>query len=178
MIAFRLIRISKWILIVIGLITLAIIIKSCKDDDLPCNGYLHDLPERNHDKVTIQQGIWGDIWFWEGDFMPVCMTGTITPIVREVLIHELTHTDDVVRTSNPYGAFYDEINTNLISTVWSDNDGYFEVDLPVGHYSLFVVEDTMFYSNSSDGQGNLSPVEVKDNEVAEIRFDITYKTLW
>lgn len=175
---FRLIRISKRILIVVGLISLAIIINSCKDDDMPYNGCLHDLPERNHDKVTIQQGIWGDIWFWEGDFMPVCMNGTITPVVREVRIHELTHTDYVVRTSRPYSAFYDEINTKLISTVCSDSDGFFEVNLPVGHYSLFVVEDTLFYSNSSDGYGNLSPVEVKDNEVVEIRFDITYKALY
>ena len=146
---------------------------SCKKDKLICTGHMNYFPERNHDKVTIKKGIWGDIWFWEGDFMPFGM-GTITPVSRDVRIHELTKLDDVVRTTYPYSAFYDRINTTLICSTRSDSYGFFEVELPTGSYSIFVVEDSLFYSNSYDGQGNIYPFFVDSGEVTGIRFDITY----
>jgi hypothetical protein len=58
--------------------------------------------------------------------------------------------------------------------VSSDDAGFFEVALAPGSYSLFVVEDTLLYSNVIYESGNVFPVEVVSGGVAEVRFDITY----
>ncbi len=151
---------------------LCLLIVSCENEYL-CGPV--KTPERNDDKVTIDQGIWGDVWYMEGNFMPVCPSGTVTAVAREIRIHVLTHMDDVTEGPIAYAPFYSEINTDLVATVWSGSDGFFEVELPPGEYSLFVVEDTLFYANRFDGLGHINPVEVLENEVAEILFEINYE---
>ena len=146
---------------------------SCEDDSLCIRPV--DCPERNDDKVSIEQGIWGDVWFSEGDFMPVCPSGTITAVAREIRVHLLTTFDDVVVAPDANTSFYSEINSDLVATTWSGNDGFFEVELPPGQYSIFVVEDTLFYANSGDGAGNINPIEVFENEVSEILININYE---
>ena len=155
---------------------LFITVLGCSDNNSLCKKEWppKSIPERSDGKVTIEQGIWGDVWFWEGDFMPICGSGTITPVSREIRIHELTNLDDVIRAPED-PTFYAEINTALVVTTWSDRDGFFEVVLPPGKYSVFVVEDTLFYANRFDGVGNIFPVEVYDGQATGIQFDITYK---
>ena len=46
-------------------------------------------PPRSTEKVSIEQGLWGDIWFWKGNFMPVSR-GQICRVKRTVYIYELT----------------------------------------------------------------------------------------
>ena len=152
---------------------------SCEDKG-PCGSGWRpvDVPDRNDDKVTIEQGIWGDVWFLEGDFMPMCPSGTITPVAREIRVHVLTHRDDVVEGPIAYAPFYSEINSDLVATIYSGTDGFFEVELPPGQYSLFVVEDTLFYAYRFDGQGHINPVEVLEDEVTEILFNIDYEATY
>jgi hypothetical protein len=130
-------------------------------------------PARNDDCVTIAEGLWGDVWFWDGDFMPVCPDGTVTPAIREIRIHELATLDDV--TPGPRAAFYAEVNTPLVATVQSDRLGFFQAELPPGTYSVFAVEDTLLYSNGYGGAGEICPVEVLPGQVTAIRFDITWR---
>ena len=121
--------------------------------------------------VTIEQGVWGDVWFWEGDFMPGCPTGTVEGVSRELRIHELASLDQV----DQVGAFYEAVRTPLVAAVQSDELGFFEIELDPGTYSIFSVEDTLFYCSRGDGQGNLCPLVVREGEVTGIRFDIWYK---
>lgn len=136
-------------------------------------------PQRNNDKVTISQGLWGDVWFWEGDFMPMispsCASGTITAVVREIYIHELTTFDDVDEESP---TFYSSINTPLIAVAQSDTDGFFEVELSPGSYSVFAKEGDLYYANGFGHYGEIYPIEVVLNNLTEIRFDITYLSSW
>jgi hypothetical protein len=172
-------KISRQLLRVCFLACLIALATSCEDDTMCGSGWRPvAVPERNDDQVTIEQGIWGDVWFLEGDFMPMCPSGTITPVVREIRVHSLTHRDDVVDGPNPYAPFYSEIHTDLIATIYSGTDGFFEVQLPPGQYSLFVVEDTLFYANRFDGTGHINPVEVLENEVTEILFEIDYEAAY
>jgi hypothetical protein len=147
-----------------------------EDSASPC-GLDYDapiMPERNDDRVTISQGVWGDVWYWEGNFMPVCPTGTVQAVVREMRIHALASSSDVEHTE--HGAFYSKVNTPLIATVWSGSNGFFQATLPAGTYSVFAVEqDSLLYANGFDGEGHIYPVEVKDGKAAGIRFDITYR---
>jgi hypothetical protein len=143
----------------------------CGDDWSPV-----EYPNRNGDRVSIPQGVWGDVWFWEGNFMPVCPTGSVAGVGREMRIHELTSRNDVEMEG--VGPFYSEIRTPLVSTVWSDADGFFQVSLPAGRYSVFSVEDTLFYANRFDGNGHIFPVQVVGDSVTGVRFDITYRAAY
>ena len=144
------------------------------DEEFVCPG--DRLPQRNHHKVTIEQGIWGDVWFWEGDFMPPCPTGTVTAVSREMRIHELAGLDDVDPPG--YGRFYSAVHTPLVAVVQSGENGFFEVALEPGHYSIFAVEDTLLYANWFAGGGNINPVTVDPGAVTGITFDITYLLTW
>jgi hypothetical protein len=124
----------------------------------------------------MEQGIWGDVWFWEGDFMPPFPQGTVTAVSRELRIHALTGVDDV--EPEGYCTFYASVSTELIATAWSDTNGFFEVELEPGWYSLFAVEDTFFYASLFGGGGLIWPVEVAEDEVTETRFDINYLMTW
>ena len=135
-----------------------------------------EYPPHNEDLVTIDQGVWGDVWFWEGDFMPPCPTGTVTAVSREMRIHELAGLDDVDPPG--YGRFYSAVHTPLVAVVESGSNGFFEVALEPGHYSIFAVEDTLLYANWFAGGGNINPVTVDPGEVTGITFDITYLSTW
>jgi len=130
-------------------------------------------PSDTSDQVTISQGVWGNVWLWEGDFQPIEPSGTITPVVREIFVHTLTPLDSVDQVG--YSAFYYEIHTPLVTTTESNITGFFEVELPPGQYSFFVKEDSLFYANLFDGQGNILPATVAEDSVTKVQIDITYK---
>jgi hypothetical protein len=104
------------------------------------------LPPTNERKVTITQGIWGDVWFWQGVFnYGICAsTGTVTPVARELRIHEFTRTDQLDYDPDT-PAFFTAIRSPLVATVHSDETGFFQIELPPGQYSIFVVEDNLFF---------------------------------
>jgi hypothetical protein len=142
----------------------------------PCR-HAAELPARNGAKLSISQGIWGDVWFWAGNFQPICISGTVTPVSREVLVHALTPYDSVV-VADLGPTFYSEVHTPLIATAWSDSSGFFQVELAPGTYSIFVREDSLYYANGFDGQSNVWPVVVAADSVSGIRFDINYASAW
>ena len=161
----RIIKISLSIFLVVTLIFSI----SCNDSVSP------EVPIDNEHKVTINQGAWGNVRFWKGDFMPMydeSSGGTITPVVRDIYIHVATTGDMVDRIE--YTTFYTSINSKLIAVSQSDNDGFFQVKLAPGKYSFFVMEDSKFYANGNDGFGHILPAEVFEDSVTQIDIDITY----
>lgn len=133
-------------------------------------------PPDTSDQITITQGVWGNVWFWEGNFMPVAYGGTITPVVREIYVHTLTSIDSVNQVS--YSPFYYEIYTQLVAITESNNTGFFEIALPPGRYSFFVKEDSLFYANRFDGEGNILPATVVEDSVTKVQIDITHKAYY
>jgi len=136
----------------------------------------------NEDKVTISQGAWGNVWFWDGNFMPVAIPGIessggqITPVIREIHVHRpTTWTEMTNPTSNISGPFFLNIPSELIAIASSDETGFYQIDLPPGLYSVFVKEGTAFYANLFDSQGRINPVEVLPGTVTKLQLDITYK---
>ncbi len=132
---------------------------------------------QNGKKEVITQGLAGKILFWEGDFMPginaEARIDQKKPVVRQVFVHELTKINNLQQV-DPAG-FYEAIPTKRIAEVWSDSTGRFAIALPTGKYSVFIREDSLFYANGSDGEGNIWPVEVKKDSVSNVELDITYK---
>ncbi len=150
------------------LVLLAFTVLGCGDSTSPCHSDLA-FPPKHPERVTVSQGVWGLVAFWEGDFMPHCLSGTITPVGREMRIHALTRPDQV----EGVGPFFSEVRTPEVARVWSDADGFFQAALAPGKYSLFSVEDTALYANRLSS-GALCPFTVSPDTVIAVTFDITW----
>ncbi len=160
---------------------------SCEKSDVnPGNGSrVHDLDSlivRNLEKVTVDQGVTGTIIIQEGNCMPHvseepepnpdCIIYTAK---RTVYIYEYTTADQVVidpELDLPY--FFSHVETELVETVSSDADGFFEVALPPGTYSLFILEKDALYANLWDSQGGIQPVTVVPDEMASVVLKISH----
>ena len=135
-----------------------------------------EYPPDTYQQITISQGIWGNVWFWEGDFQPICIQGKITPVAREVCIYKGTPIDSVIRFQNSF-TFFTEIKTTLVKVTRSNSTGFFEAELPPGAYSLFIKEDSLFYANGGDNQYIL-PAYVSGDSLTKVQIDITYKAVF
>jgi hypothetical protein len=158
--------------------TVVCALASCREEPFqPCgpNWSPVEYPELTPERVSIAQGVWGNVWFWQGNFMPLCESGTVTAVGREIHIHQLTTRDQVEVVLHDHGNFYHRVDTPLVATVWSDAQGFFQVPLPVGRYSLFAVEDSLLYANRFDAQGYIWSVDVHPDTVTAVRFDIDYR---
>jgi len=152
---------------------LVLILISCNDSPTE-NEFKY--PPDNENRVTISQGVWGNVWFWEGNFEPPVIYSNyakITPVVRDIFIYEAT-TDSMVEALNS-GPFFTRINSTLITTIQSDIYGFFQISLSPGKYSFFAREDTLFYANEWDGDGHILSATVTENNVTKRQIDITYK---
>jgi hypothetical protein len=125
--------------------------------------------------IPIDQGITGLVQFWEGNFMPPSSQGQILPVRREIRVHEPTNLSQVEILG---GGFYEEVDTPLVGVVWSDENGHFEIPLEPGTYSLFVIENGLYYANGNDGPGFIWPVEVRPDVVSNVVFKIDYKAYY
>jgi hypothetical protein len=132
-----------------------------------------DLPPDNQGQVTISQGVWGNVWFWEGNFQPVCPTGTVRPVIREIYIHTGTPHDSVEYD----GPYIVKINTRLVKVVTSNASGFYQAVLDTGAYSFFIKEDSVFYFDGSDNM-YLAPARVRSGKVTKRQLDITYKAAY
>ena len=77
-------------------------------------------------------------------------------------------------TTDPYKVFFDSFNTQLVTQVDTDENGFFQVNIPAGHYSIVIVENGKLYANVRDGQGGLSPFLLTGG-VKNLNLYMTYK---
>ena len=164
---------NKFLTLVFFIVILSGCYKNGYKDTLnESNCYNKTNPPKNNHKATIVQGVWGDVWFWSGNFMPLGR-GKICQVSRKVMVFESTQLDDTEKIG--YSAFFSKVNIKLVKTINSDNDGFFQLELEPGNYSLFVWEDTKFYANRFSSDGTIFPIRVEPEKVSEVRFDITYE---
>lgn len=136
------------------------------------------------DSKQVKQGIAGQVLWIEGNQMPSIINEkhpentpdrpAPTGIKREVYIYELTNLGQA--SSN--GPFFSDIQTKLVEKAETDEDGNFAISLPVGTYSVFVKEDEGFFANQMDGQGNINPVEVSQDQITSVTLEINYKAAY
>lgn len=88
------------------------------------------------------------------------------PLKCKIVIYNLTNLDEVKNN----GAYFTGIKTVCVAKASSNAKGYFEVALPAGQYSVFVVEKEGLYANSFDGKGSINAVEVLPD--SQVRKDI------
>jgi hypothetical protein len=132
---------------------------------------------------NISEGMSGHILFWEGDFMPTFVgnerDGRIYPVVRDVYFFLPVLFNDVEWSYIDVEPglkvhLVTDIQVEPVAIVQSDGEGYFEVALPPGKYSMFVKEYGYLYANLFDGEGYIFPVEVTGGELTHVQFNITY----
>jgi hypothetical protein len=107
--------------------------------------------------------------------MPGSVSGTIAPVQREVRVYEATRYDSVVSTG---GGFYRAIATRLVAITRSNRTGFYQVSLPPGKYSLFVLEDSLYYANHTDYAGHIQPGTVAADQITKVQIDITYRAAY
>lgn len=124
------------------------------------------------------QGITGTITWLEGNQMP-----TITdvensderpaakPIQRTIRIYPLIQFEDLKVEQGLYTA----IAEKPLTEVQTDENGKYSVQLSPGRYSVFVVEEEGLFANIFDGEGNVQPVTVKENEWTLLDIEVNYK---
>ncbi|MGA0556113.1 hypothetical protein ACO2Q8_05645 [Larkinella sp. VNQ87] len=132
---------------------------------------------KSSENQKLAQGICGTVIFKSGNHMPGPDRPQPKgqPVVREVLIYELTKMN---QTEPGEDGFYANVKTRLVKKVKSGKDGQFCVSLPPGDYSVFVQEEKGLYANLSDGQNNIYPVKVEKNRRSTITFEISYQAVF
>jgi|GEM_PF-1092853 len=127
-------------------------------------------------KISVSQGIYGTISFTEGNCMPGpgprdCST---CPVSRTVKIYRYTTNNDATRASNHVANFYERFTTELVAETKSDANGFYQLTLPPGTYTMVVVEKGLLYAELGDGQGGIQPITVATGKT-EVNFGIKYK---
>ncbi len=124
----------------------------------------------------MKQGICGTILLKQGNQMPgpgrVLSSGQ--PVIREVWVYQLTNISET-KTS---GTVFTGIKTVLVAKTRSNAKGYFELALPVGRYSVFVLEKEGLYANYFDGKGSINPAEVLKDSLTKRDILITNKAVF
>lgn len=114
-------------------------------------------------KVSITAGIWGTVSSMEGDCMPTVPPATNTcthcAVKRTVKVYAYTHISQATPLPGR-GGFYSSLSTPLVAETTTDDNGFFQLNLPPGTYSVFVMENGNLYASSMDGSGGINPVTV------------------
>ncbi|MBI1286042.1 MAG: hypothetical protein GC178_00525 [Flavobacteriales bacterium] len=149
---------------------LILLVTSCSRDEEITQNMVYDQ------YVTIDQGIWGSVIYREGNWMPPVGKNAIWyPVERDVLF---CRPINILMEELPQNLSKEIIDEHLIFVTRSDHRGFYEMNLPTGLYTVLVKEDTMYYFNYMDGQGNLSPVNVDTNATTPLHLIIDYNAVY
>lgn len=166
-------KIEYLILVLISLLAI-----SCnKEDNNNEKGIdLIKLYELNEGKITISQGLAGTLIITEGNCMPMfdtynwINTFKAYPVKRKILIYEYTLLNNVIG----YGPFYDSVETHIIGETESDENGFYQIKVDSGRYSIFILENEKYYASSGDGQGGINPIYINIDSVSIKNLRIDY----
>lgn len=145
---------------------------ACSKEAYDWTNKIDKLQKHNKSKVSITEGIWGTLTQREGDWMPGSDGNRKEfPTQREIAVYEYTTIKEI--EGHPSSC---EVHTKLIATTTCDKEGFFELNLNPGKYSVFLKEKGKLYAISGDGAGGLCPVEVESSKVSELNLSVSYAT--
>lgn len=131
---------------------------------------------------TPTQGLRGQVFWVEGNLMPlISEDGQALPedipkksVKRLIKIHELTHINEARLGDFLFG----DIETPEVALIETDDEGRFAIELPVGTYSVFTVEENGYFANIFDLDSYINPVEVNRNQWTTIEIIINYEAAY
>jgi hypothetical protein len=161
--------------------TLAMVLFGCdKDNGTPAECDIQKVQADNAAKVTITTGIWGTISSMEGDCMPGVAPAPSTcshcPVKRIVRVYQYTTVMQATPSGNSQ-IFFDSFSTALVAETETDENGFYQVSVPPGQYTVVNLENGKIYANSRDGQMGLSPVSLSSG-TQKANIAMTYKAVF
>lgn len=134
---------------------------------------------QNNSGYSLKQGLYGNIYWLQGNMMPSPDEPTKTtngrPIERQVNIYEVATVKDVIGQA----PLFTKVNTKLVKSVKSNGKGFYECELPIGRYSIFTVEEKEgFFANSFNDEEEINVIEIKDREKIRLDININYKAAY
>jgi hypothetical protein len=164
----------------LGLICFLILIlsTSCEtrkeQEDIKQSVNTDELIKENASKVSLKIGIAGTLLKKDGNCMPMIGSTATScrtyPVSRTILIYDYTTSKDV----EGWGPLYNSVNLGFVISCNADKNGFFQVTINPGKYSVFIKESNKFYANSSDGMGGINPFIVKNDSVSIITLVLDY----
>lgn len=122
---------------------------------------------------TITEGIYGIVVERYGDWMPVggedYSRGGERPIKRSIFVYEYTRISDfdsLYFTEFPM----DKMPKTLVDIGQSGSNGFYEISLKPGIYSIFIEDKGKLWANGGDGYGGINPVVISDDSVVLINL--------
>ena len=142
------------------------------------------LPAPPAGRVTIEQGVWGRVLFREGDFSPrvggACSSGSVAPVSRTVYVFRPVTWSALVAAGGD-ATLHDRIPAEVVDSVRAGEDGFYQLRLPPGLYSVIAREDARFFVNHfGDTEFGLTaaPVRVPEGGVVFREIDIDYRAAY
>lgn len=133
---------------------------------------------QSNKQTKIKQGVYGYVTWLQGNMMPSPgepRSTIATPIERKIKIYEVTTLNEVTGQA----PLFKSINTKLVKSVKSDENGYYECELPAGIYSVFTQEaNGFFFANNFNGNGQITIVKIKLDSVVKLDVLVNYKAAY
>lgn len=127
------------------------------------------------------QGITGTITWLEGNQMPMMTEDgkaaekiTPKPVKRTVRVYPLIKFSDLKMEEGLFTAGAGA----PITEIESNENGVYSIQLSPGRYSIFILEEDGLFANIFDGDGNVNPVTVKENEWTLLDVVVNYKAVY
>jgi hypothetical protein len=128
-----------------------------------------------------ESGIMGAVTWIEGNQMPMILEDgqnppkkESKPIQRKIQVYPLMKISDLKMEDGLFVAVMEK----PIAEVESNRKGKFRIALAPGKYSVFTVEEGGLFANIFDGDGNVNPVTVKENEWISIEIEVNYRAVY
>lgn len=130
------------------------------------------LYQKNKKSVTIKQGVWGTVTERTGNWMPspdIYQTAKQAPIKCTIRFYEPVTFDDFQREGISIYNITD-VPTKLIAETTSNKNGFFQIKLEPGEYSIFVIYNGEILAGSFDGVGNIGKFSISEKNKTEYNF--------
>lgn len=113
---------------------------------------------------TITQGIYGQVreryGNWEPVWDPNDNSRGYRPIVRDIYVYEYTTIKDFDQSYIDCLYPADKMPNPLVATTTSKENGFYQLQLEPGKYSVFMLEEGNMYATGGDGYGGLNPITI------------------
>ncbi len=131
-------------------------------------------PADQTSRVSISQGVAGNVWEWVGAF-PDC--GAITAVSRTVLVYPPTPIPAL--GSGNDGSYWSSFPVAPLDSAKSDASGLVQLPLPPGAYSFVVRDSSGYYINLPSFQaGVIGAATVAPYQVKLVHFWITARAVF
>lgn len=141
---------------------------SCGKSDKPVKACdIDKVRADNAPKVTITQGLYGTLSLLTGNCIPMVPPNpnacSQCPVKRTIRIYEPTTTAQATPTNG--NGWYDSFSTKLLKEFSSDDNGFYQVEIDPGTYTIVALDSGKLYSFGVDIQsGGISEVRIAEGK--------------